>query len=1319
MIHDQHENQEYRLKERVMKSYSTTVRVLAVILATVLFVSDPCISYVYAAEDDMLVISDEEDAACSDAKTLEETEMIEEIDAQDELVFASAKKILWQTGVAAVSEFVPGGKKLKTLLNACGSLMDSGPAYHDVSEQIDKTSSDISGLSKELSEFRNIMNARLDGIESGVAEEIKDTLDTIKNDIFISGVGSELDTLHSQVNEKNGIGKTINTINNDAGLSKEAKAIEIAYLIGNDKDWDETNNALYRFNNVGDLVAGHTYRDTRGRNLYEVLYDNAAQKYMFTGEVYDDMDPYIDRVVEEYFYAYTVLVQCLNAHLIVSRMTDEQAKALGDFEYNRYLECKTPTSLVKMEIDDITAELLDPEDPKSVISLYATFKYKKKHARMVFINKGKTSIALSNELDEIRVPYIGSRQINPNDPGGYVDDYQYFNFYQDRCYNKYFERWDNFANDSSHLDPAYVKIINDYVHDNSTGRSLFDYLGEMGIFVANHKTDNPFFLADKSHKRTFSFANDTDGKKYHAYYSFSSIDPKSTEKVIKDTTFHRLRGLDYSVKVRKQKKKKWYTAYDHHLHVYVIYYDVSYLALKKANNDNIPSTAKDIPLSSEYTWELGRIDFTRYLRYDLNDIPIKFHDENGNPVTINDFKWIIDNESQQNGAHFYDGHYVIFTGDGPCRIGVNALDPDGKVIDGYVPINILPENSTTYMDLSYFDKPYNKFYVNQKYNARTDLFDQIYVLAPEDRRLPESQVIFESKELPEDGIELDPEGPVEFTKPGTFHLRCVIEDQEGGYAERDRWFSFTVKDAANTSVMTFVDSNGTALHHIAKPEGETIGEDDLPNGVELYWRNNTDEVTSMEEEDSMEEENSTDEEDLPTERDGYTFIGWDRLDDTNGEDGLPDEIPKTMPGEDTVYRAIWERTVKTGYKTVTDEESLIMALSETPASGTTKLALANDITVRSLVFPKTGDMSFEIDGMSNTMTFSGNADISLKNKQSLVLEDIVIKAENKGKVQNIKFTTQTGGMVLNDVELNGGQVTLNSMKGSLSLDDVEFDCKKPVVNAKGDRLDLEDVIANDLTVKGSTKTVLATDGTVRVSEIIGFKKIDNSGTLTTTKTLKVNYLDMSGNAVLDVPGGSLVTISRGITGNGTIILNKGFLPITLGKENSGSILLTSDETMEYREIFKTKASELDSVFDVRQISPEVSGKKYKYGLYCRAGKACLRAYTIAFDGRKYCEWKDVVADIAKKKPAGDVQVTLLADVDIAGSFKLPAKGTYTSLTINGDGYNLNITDSSMKLTGNLKLKNITVNSESRAWTIKKGKYSLATDGAKLIGCRIE
>lgn len=1307
MIHDQHENQEYRLKERVMKSYSTTVRVLAVILATVLFVSDPCISYVYAAEDDMLVISDEEDAACSDAKTLEETEMIEEIDAQDELVFASAKKILWQTGVAAVSEFVPGGKKLKTLLNACGSLMDSGPAYHDVSEQIDKTSSDISGLSKELSEFRNIMNARLDGIESGVAEEIKDTLDTIKNDIFISGVGSELDTLHSQVNEKNGIGKTINTINNDAGLSKEAKAIEIAYLIGNDKDWDETNNALYRFNNVGDLVAGHTYRDTRGRNLYEVLYDNAAQKYMFTGEVYDDMDPYIDRVVEEYFYAYTVLVQCLNAHLIVSRMTDEQAKALGDFEYNRYLECKTPTSLVKMEIDDITAELLDPEDPKSVISLYATFKYKKENGRMVFINKGQTEIALSSELDEIRVPYIGSRQIDPNEKGGYVASYDDINFYQNQCYRKYYKNWDNFANDSSHLDPAYVNIINDYVHDNSTGRSLLDYLRDLGISVDNHKTDTSFFMADKNHQTRFSFANDEDDETYHAYYSFSSIDPRSTEKVIRDITFHRLRGLGYSEKVVKKtkKKNKSYTDYVWHLHVFVVYYDVSFIALKTVENNNMPLTAKDIPLPSEYSWELGRTEFTRYLRYDLNDISVKFKDEKGDPVTINGFKWTIDNESLQNGAHFYDDHYVIFTGNGPYHIGLNAVGPDGKVIDGYVTVYILPEGSSKNISLSYMNRPYNKYYVNQKYDARTDLFDQIWVTV-NDYGLDRSNVIFESKELPEDGIELDPAGTVEFTKPGTYHLRCAIEDTEGRYGERDIWYSYTVNDSPNSSVMAFVESDGAVIQNIVKAAGDTIGEDDLPD-AHLYWAS------------KKYDENSMDEEDILTEREGYTFIGWDRLDDTNGEDGLPDEIPKTMPGEDTVYRAIWERTVKTGYKIVTDEESLIMALSETPASGTTKLALANDITVRSLVFPKTGDMSFEIDGMSNTMTFSGNADISLKNKQSLVLEDIVIKAENKGKVQNIKFTTQTGGMVLNDVELNGGQVTLNSMKGSLSLDDVEFDCKKPVVNAKGDRLDLEDVIANDLTVKGSTKTVLATDGTVRVSEIIGFKKIDNSGTLTTTKTLKVNYLDMSGNAVLDVPGGSLVTISRGITGNGTIILNKGFLPITLGKENSGSILLTSDETMEYREIFKTKASELDSVFDVRQISPEVSGKKYKYGLYCRAGKACLRAYTIAFDGRKYCEWKDVVADIAKKKPAGDVQVTLLADVDIAGSFKLPAKGTYTSLTINGDGYNLSITDSSMKLTGNLKLKNITVNSESRAWTIKKGKYSLATDGAKLIGCRIE
>ena len=80
---------------------------------------------------------------------------------------------------------------------------------------------------------------------------------------------------------------------------------------------------------------------------------------MFSSEAYDRIDPYMERVVYEYWYSYTVLAQCLSAHLTVSRMTDDEARALGDTLYHRYKDCKTRTSLVKDEVDGINKELLE------------------------------------------------------------------------------------------------------------------------------------------------------------------------------------------------------------------------------------------------------------------------------------------------------------------------------------------------------------------------------------------------------------------------------------------------------------------------------------------------------------------------------------------------------------------------------------------------------------------------------------------------------------------------------------------------------------------------------------------------------------------------------------------------------------------------------------------------------------------------------------------------------------------------------------------------------------------------------------------------
>ena len=257
----------------------------------------------------------------------------------------AAGDLLWNTGVAAVGQFVPYGTALAPILNAFGTLLgvgvDNQPSPDDLIKQLKDVCKQIRELDNSVSKFREEMDTRLNKFEREMSDEIEAALNEIKNDIFVNGVGAELDTLHTQVRGRSGIAKKIKAINSDDSMSDEVKAIETAYLIGNDKDWNETKNVIYRFKIVGDLLAGkRTYRDTNGRNLYQVLYDEAARNSMMSGEAYKTMEPYIDRVMDEYLYAYTVLTQCLTASLEGSLLTDEEVEKLpegdnGEVDYER------------------------------------------------------------------------------------------------------------------------------------------------------------------------------------------------------------------------------------------------------------------------------------------------------------------------------------------------------------------------------------------------------------------------------------------------------------------------------------------------------------------------------------------------------------------------------------------------------------------------------------------------------------------------------------------------------------------------------------------------------------------------------------------------------------------------------------------------------------------------------------------------------------------------------------------------------------------------------------------------------------------------
>lgn len=1208
------------------------------------------------------------------AYAAEQEEAVEAGEASSEALYGNAAgDMLWGTGVAAVGEFVPGGKALGPLLDAFGTLLgvgvDDQPSAEELVRQLKDVSKQIRGLSSQVAGFREEMNERLDKFEREMSDEIEAALNGIKNDIFINGVGSELDTLHTQVSGRNGIARKIDVINSDSSMSDEVKAIETAYLIGDDKAWNETQNALYRFELVGNLLAGKTYRDTKGRNLYQVLYDEAAGKSMMSGEAYKKIEPYIDRTMDEYLYAYTVLTQCLTASLEVSLFTNEQLQKLkeDDVEYDRYLACQVDTDLVKTELDNINKELLNAKDPNSIISLYSAFKHRKAVNGTVYINKGTANINLAADMVAADNRWTGKRVAYGIDSAesartdqrlddavvneAYQSAYQ-SDWYSDEDYRGYYQEMSDFVSGGENLGPDCIKNISGHLRNVSPDTSLLDYLGDVGFNASRYQDSDAYFATGDMKTKTSEGTNVSGCE-----YGFDAVGASGTSG-----------GSSWIAPCSLSMERSGTGGEEEEPQVYATLNDVSYLGLKIVESEDMPETAEEVMAKySEYTAELQAdgSGFELYQKYDIKDIPVSFKDGDGNTVSSDALGSYSDGShykvsiSGACGGVWSDGASVIFREAGEYAASVSALDPEGRsIVSENGILKCVSEHRSSILTAEQNPVAGAILTLTLDSDGVTDLNEKIAPrFSMSGGEAASVTPIWEAKETPDNGIELDASGTAVFTKKGTFNVRFKGKDANGDYAYGE-WNKVVVKDPEECFTMTFHDPDGNELYRITGKEGAAVKPVSGNAG------------------------------------DGYSFAGWDKTEADGKPDGEAEEVPAVMPGEDTKYTALWKREMFDGYEAVSDEASLLKAIASAPASEATYIALENDITVGKLDFPKASGANIFIDGVEHTLSFKGNAVIAPKAGQSLSFEDITLKAGN-GK--DVKLTAASGGIL---------------------LDAVGFDCRQAYITAVKGELYLNDVRASNLTVKGGSKQSATVGGNTEVKAVTGFNKVSVEDCFSVIKTLKAPEMKLNGDAVLKVGTGAQVALTKGISGWGEVFLAEDFRPVTLGKGNTGRIRLTADDTLEDKVIFKTKASDLNEVFDVSGIAPQAEDGTYDYGLYVKGGKAYVRAYRWKLNGKTYCEWNDCIKAVASVKPASDATITLLGDIALPGTLKLPARGKYRTLTINGSGHAVIFSGKKVSLTGDLVLRNISLGSTGGAWTLDKGKYSLTGSDYRLTGCSV-
>ena len=744
-------------------------------------------------------------------------------------------KTVWKIGLNGLAGKLPIIKMLDPLTDV---LFDS-------------TMDALRNINENINQLRDEINERIDELENRVDHNTKQVLNKIKNQTFISGMGTELDKLHTSVE---GISGQIAVIKKDSSMTEEEKAVEIAAQIGGNKEWNRDGSLVFRIKTLANVLAGKSFADTDGRDFYQIVFDNAAGDVMFSGEAYDAAAPYIDRVMYEYMLAYSVLTDCFMAADTVSKFTDEQVDALPAKVRNTYYSIASPASLVENEFDTITDRILNGEDRDSISSRFCLFRYKRDNDRNVFVNKGT-----------VRIP-IAKQPVKYGAAKSYSNDFNACSSLLTSGQNEVQSYLD-----SSAIKPGDINALLSYYRSKYPGTTFAAFLKKANIDVPVG-ADSYFPTQGKVLVKT-SFGR----YRRDEHIGFKGFDPfSSAPSEVEAFLYFWLRaGLSTRFSFTPQNAKM--------------------LIFKKAEQEDFPETAEEI-LAKEP--EYG-ISVNIAPKKEQNEIvvggdavfpddlfKVTVTDHNGNNVSNAGYSWDI-MELPRNGVTMdYNGR-LYFTKSGifhiravytaasgktvysnwtPLYVHYNGASDDEFDIDETVFSDPQPvkadENTVFVIRNSYtglvgaepdrIEKPAEPepIYVSdipEEHPAHQRLMVNVYDGTEKEINVPYT---WEAEEA--DGISLAADGTVSFTEEGSYRVRV----RSGEYVSDWFWVD-AAAESEEYATITFFDDDGSLIANIVQPWGTAYEPPAVPT------------------------------------REGYTFAGWSPA------------APEKIPADDISVTAVW------------------------------------------------------------------------------------------------------------------------------------------------------------------------------------------------------------------------------------------------------------------------------------------------------------------------------------------------------------------------------------------------------------------------------
>ena len=278
------------------------------------------------------------------------------------------KKIGIQTVVAALGEFVPGGK---TMGPAVQELL--GVSFLDKQLSLDDINENINGLYSRIDQFENNMKDELKNILS---------LENFDYSIFTP--------FNSQIQ---GIVNAIKTAKASGVSTKQQYAI-IAAQIDGDIEWKKSNSPFVGFTSVTKKLNNSNLVD--GKDMFTIVYDYFKQRCMFSGEALDKTKEVIDGIMQNYTAGYSILLECLCAQLIVNAL--ENKDDINPY-YLSHISTNIPEILAKIaELNSVVIGTAQNGYLDKTGTVNEKYTRVLNTNRKIFINKGKNNLQLTGYL---------------------------------------------------------------------------------------------------------------------------------------------------------------------------------------------------------------------------------------------------------------------------------------------------------------------------------------------------------------------------------------------------------------------------------------------------------------------------------------------------------------------------------------------------------------------------------------------------------------------------------------------------------------------------------------------------------------------------------------------------------------------------------------------------------------------------------------------------------------------------------------------------------------------------------------------------------